>query len=98
MTTLLLIHISYWVLFFLKQCKFYLKTAKLSNRCFDKVLQIDVAVINNALLIGNSQKCTQATFKDLLYLEEADQHHLLLEMAEGKLTVAELRKRMVSYT
>ena len=80
-----------------KQFKFYLKTAKLSNRCFNKVLQIDAAVKRNALHIGNSQKCTQVTFKDLLYLEEADQYRLLSEMAEGKLTVAELWKRMVSY-
>lgn len=63
----------------------------------NKVLQTDAAVKRNALRIGNSQKCTQVTFKDLLYLEEADQYRLLSEMAEGKLTVAELRKRMVSY-
>ena len=67
--------------------------ARLTKRCFSKILEINSKVRKRTLRINNAQQVTQGTFKDLLYnVEEEEQFKILCDLAAGKTTLAEWRK------
>lgn len=83
-------------MFDFQQLKFYLKTARLSPRCFEKVLEIGSKIKANELKLGSSSKCTQSTFKEVLYnWKEEEQYSLLQGMTSGELSLTEVRKKKV---
>lgn len=64
----------------------YMMVAKLSNRCFALVLKIAES---------RQSKVTQSDFLDLYTKTESEQHTLLLDLLEGRVTFEDLRKQRV---
>ncbi|XP_068738506.1 uncharacterized protein, partial [Montipora capricornis] len=62
----------------------YMMVAKLSNRCFALVLEIAES---------RQTKVTQSDFLDLYTKKESEQHTLLLDLLEGRVTFEDLRKQ-----
>lgn len=62
----------------------YMMVAKLSNRCFALVLNIAES---------RQSKVTQSDFLDLYTKTESEQHTLLLDLLEGRITFEDLRKQ-----
>ena len=65
---------------------YYMMVAKLSNRSFALVLKIAES---------RQSEVTQSDFLDLYTKTESEQHTLLLDLLEGKVTFEDLRKQRV---
>ncbi|KXJ07143.1 Ubiquitin-like-specific protease 1 [Exaiptasia diaphana] len=75
------------------QLKFYLKTARLSKRCFEKVLELDDGMKGGTITIGSTKRCSQTVMRDILYNQtEVEQYRILCAMIQGEITLADLKK------